>query len=69
MANRLAQSQSLYLRKHADNPIDWWPWCHEALTKARQEINPSFSPLGIPAVIGVRSWKGKRSPSQGLQRS
>ena len=30
MTNRLAQSQSLYLRKHAENPIDWWPWCDEA---------------------------------------
>ncbi|MFN5726147.1 MAG: DUF255 domain-containing protein, partial [Pseudanabaena sp.] len=37
MPNRLAQSQSLYLRKHADNPIDWYPWGDEALEKARTE--------------------------------
>ncbi|MDB9496221.1 thioredoxin domain-containing protein [Spirulina major CS-329] len=46
MSNRLAHSQSLYLRKHADNPIDWWPWCEEALTTARQEDKPIFLSIG-----------------------
>ncbi|MEB3884800.1 thioredoxin domain-containing protein [Lyngbya sp. CCY1209] len=46
MANRLAQSQSLYLRKHADNPIDWWPWCEEALEKAKREDKPIFLSIG-----------------------
>lgn len=44
--NRLAQSQSLYLRKHAENPIDWWPWCDEALAKARCEDKPIFLSVG-----------------------
>jgi uncharacterized protein len=46
MTNRLAQSQSLYLRKHAENPIDWWSWCDEALEKARQENKPIFLSIG-----------------------
>lgn len=46
MPNRLAQSQSLYLRKHADNPIDWWPWCDAALEKAAQENKPIFLSIG-----------------------
>jgi uncharacterized protein YyaL (SSP411 family) len=46
MSNRLAQSQSLYLRKHADNPIDWWPWCEEALAKAAKEDKPIFLSIG-----------------------
>lgn len=46
MANRLAQSQSLYLRKHAENPIDWWPWCDEALKKAKEEDKPIFLSIG-----------------------
>ena len=46
MTNRLAQSQSLYLRKHAENPIDWWPWCDEALSKARAENKPIFLTIG-----------------------
>jgi uncharacterized protein len=46
MANRLAQSDSLYLRKHADNPIDWWFWCEEALETARRENKPIFLSVG-----------------------
>lgn len=46
MANRLAHSQSLYLRKHAENPIDWWPWCDEALETARREDRPIFLSVG-----------------------
>ncbi|MEM7771489.1 MAG: thioredoxin domain-containing protein [Cyanobacteria bacterium P01_A01_bin.37] len=46
MSNRLAQSKSLYLRKHADNPIDWWPWCDEALENAQTEDKPIFLSVG-----------------------
>ncbi|WP_299407288.1 thioredoxin domain-containing protein [Acaryochloris sp. IP29b_bin.148] len=46
MPNRLAHSASLYLRKHADNPIDWWPWCEEALARAAQEDKPIFLSVG-----------------------
>jgi uncharacterized protein YyaL (SSP411 family) len=46
MTNRLADSPSLYLRKHAENPIDWWPWCNEALERARQDDKPIFLSIG-----------------------
>ena len=46
MTNRLAQSMSLYLRKHAENPIDWWPWCDEAILTARNENKPIFLSIG-----------------------
>lgn len=46
MTNRLAQSPSLYLRKHAENPIDWWSWCDEAIKTARQENKPIFLSIG-----------------------
>lgn len=46
MVNRLAQEQSLYLRKHAENPIDWWPWSEEALATARRENKPIFLSIG-----------------------
>jgi uncharacterized protein YyaL (SSP411 family) len=46
MTNRLIETQSLYLRKHAENPIDWWYWCDEALNKARQEDKPIFLSIG-----------------------
>lgn len=35
--NRLQNQQSLYLRQHATNPVNWYPWGDEALTKARDE--------------------------------
>jgi uncharacterized protein len=44
--NRLAQSQSLYLRKHAENPIDWWPWCDEAIARSKAENKPIFLSIG-----------------------
>ena len=46
MVNHLAQSKSLYLRKHAHNPIDWWYWCDAALNKAQQENKPIFLSIG-----------------------
>lgn len=46
MTNRLADSASLYLRKHAENPIDWWPWCDEALEQAKQNDKPIFLSIG-----------------------
>jgi hypothetical protein len=46
MPNRLASAQSLYLRKHADNPIDWWSWCEEALLTAKAQDKPIFLSIG-----------------------
>ncbi len=46
MPNRLAQAQSLYLRKHADNPIDWWAWSDEAIATAREQDKPIFLSIG-----------------------
>jgi uncharacterized protein YyaL (SSP411 family) len=37
MANRLALESSPYLLQHAQNPVDWYPWCEEALQKAQAE--------------------------------
>lgn len=46
MPNRLLHSASLYLRKHAHNPIDWWEWSPEALHKAKAEDKPIFLSIG-----------------------
>ena len=46
MANHLVDSSSLYLRKHIDNPIDWWYWCDEALELAKQTDRPIFLSIG-----------------------
>ncbi len=46
MVNHLANSESLYLRKHAHNPIDWWYWGDEALNLAKQQNKPIFLSIG-----------------------
>lgn len=49
MANRLAGETSPYLLQHADNPVDWWPWCQEALDLARREDRPILLSIGYSA--------------------
>jgi uncharacterized protein YyaL (SSP411 family) len=44
--NRLAAEKSPYLRQHAGNPVDWFPWGPEALAKARAEQKPIFLSIG-----------------------
>ncbi|MSO43779.1 MAG: thioredoxin domain-containing protein [Thermoleophilia bacterium] len=46
MPNRLATETSLYLRQHADNPVDWWPWCDEAFAEARERDVPVLLSVG-----------------------
>lgn len=44
--NRLIFEKSPYLLQHARNPVDWYPWGEEALTKAREEDKPIFLSVG-----------------------
>ncbi|HRP05725.1 MAG TPA: thioredoxin domain-containing protein, partial [Opitutaceae bacterium] len=46
MPNHLADSQSPYLRQHADNPVDWYEWSEQAFEKARIENKPIFLSIG-----------------------
>ncbi|MGC8827617.1 MAG: DUF255 domain-containing protein, partial [Anaerolineae bacterium] len=45
-ANRLAGEASLYLRQHAHQPVDWYPWGPEALARARAEDKPILLSIG-----------------------
>ncbi|HYK07701.1 MAG TPA: thioredoxin domain-containing protein [Gaiellaceae bacterium] len=47
--NRLAEETSPYLLQHADNPVDWYPWGDEALTRAREEDRPILLSIGYAA--------------------
>ena len=49
MSNRLGQEASPYLRQHADNPVDWWPWSAEALAAARAQDKPILLSIGYSA--------------------
>jgi uncharacterized protein len=44
--NRLIKETSPYLRLHAHNPVDWYPWGPEALERARRENKPIFLSIG-----------------------
>lgn len=44
--NRLSKETSPYLRQHAGNPVDWYPWGEEAFAKARKENKPIFLSIG-----------------------
>jgi uncharacterized protein YyaL (SSP411 family) len=44
--NRLAGETSPYLRQHADNPVDWYPWGEDAFERARTEDKPILLSVG-----------------------
>ncbi|MCD6433178.1 MAG: thioredoxin domain-containing protein [Sulfurimonas sp.] len=46
MSNRLKKEISPYLQQHKDNPVDWFPWCDEAFTKAEKENKAIFISIG-----------------------
>lgn len=46
MSNRLKNETSPYLIQHAENPVDWYPWCKEAFEKAKSEDKPIFLSIG-----------------------
>ncbi|MGQ0830180.1 MAG: thioredoxin domain-containing protein [Microthrixaceae bacterium] len=47
--NRLAAETSPYLRQHADNPVDWYPWGEEAFAAARARDVPILLSVGYSA--------------------
>ncbi|MGA3353180.1 MAG: thioredoxin domain-containing protein [Acidimicrobiales bacterium] len=44
--NRLAGQTSPYLRQHAGDPVDWYPWGDEALARAKELDRPLFVSVG-----------------------
>ncbi len=46
MTNRLADETSPYLRQHADNPVDWYPWGDDAFAAARADDKPIMLSVG-----------------------
>ncbi|NKB67749.1 MAG: DUF255 domain-containing protein [Candidatus Latescibacteria bacterium] len=48
-SNRLIDETSPYLKQHAHNPVDWYPWGDEALARARQEDKPILLSVGYSA--------------------
>lgn len=62
--SRLSQSNSLYLKQHMDNPIEWWPWCHEAFDEAAKDKKVIFISIGYSSchwchVMGHESFSSE----------
>ena len=47
--NRLAGEASLYLRQHAENPVEWWPYGDDAFAEARRRDVPVLISIGYAA--------------------
>lgn len=49
MASRIASESSAYLRQHAHQPVDWWPYSVAAFERARERDLPVFLSIGYAA--------------------
>ena len=47
--NRLCDETSPYLLQHAGNPVEWYPWCDQALRMAKEENKPILLSIGYSA--------------------
>ena len=47
--NRLADETSPYLRQHAENPVDWYPWGPDAFSAAKERNVPILLSVGYSA--------------------
>ncbi|MEN3186898.1 MAG: thioredoxin domain-containing protein [Atribacterota bacterium] len=44
--NRLIAEKSPYLKQHAFQPVDWYPWSEEAFSRAKELDRPVFLSIG-----------------------
>ena len=49
MANKLITETSPYLLQHAHNPVEWYPWGEESLSKAKKENKLILVSIGYSA--------------------
>ncbi len=67
-AGRLADVASPYLRQHAGNPVDWYPWGEEAFAKARKENKPIFLSVGYSTCYWCHVMKRESFEDEGIAR-
>lgn len=66
MSNHLKNETSPYLLQHAENPVDWYPWCSKAFEKAKKEDKPVFLSIGYSTchwchVMAHESFEDKKT--------
>jgi len=64
MGNRLLRENNPYLRQHASDLVDWYPWGEEAFERAKKENKPIFLSIGYSTchwchVMQKESFKDK----------
>ena len=71
--NRLANETSLYLKQHANNPVDWYPWGPERWPVHENSTGRSSSRSATRRATGATSWSTRASRTkqrhQGDERS
>ncbi|RPI29046.1 MAG: thioredoxin domain-containing protein [Acidobacteria bacterium] len=58
-SNRLVHEASPYLRQHAHNPVDWYPWGEEALRAAKEQDKPILLSIGYSACHWCHVMEGE----------
>jgi uncharacterized protein YyaL (SSP411 family) len=66
MPNHLQSTQSLYLQKHVDNPINWWYWCESALQEAKRDNKPIFLSIGYSSCHWCTVMEGEAFSNQAI---
>ena len=66
--NRLINEQSPYLRQHAYNPVDWYAWGDEALTRAKAENKPILLSIGYSACHWCHVMERESFENEGIAR-
>ncbi len=66
--NRLGRETSPYLRQHAFNPVDWYPWGEEAFRKARREDKPVFLSIGYSSCHWCHVMERESFEDDGIAR-
>ncbi len=68
MTNRLAGAASPYLRQHANNPVDWYPWGPEAFEAARKQNKPIFLSIGYSTCHWCHVMERESFENEGLAK-
>ncbi|MBL1209572.1 thioredoxin domain-containing protein [Geminocystis sp. GBBB08] len=66
MTNNLLNTQSLYLRKHAYNPINWHFWGEKALNLAKSENKPIFLSIGYSSCHWCTVMEGEAFSNEAI---
>jgi len=66
--NRLVHETSPYLLKHAHNPVDWYLWGEEALTRAKKEDKPILLSIGYSSCHWCHVMEKESFENEGIAR-